>query len=108
MTYLFKHVLTQEVAYESLAFSRRHELHRSIGDFIERAHEQALDEHLGLLALHYSRGEAWDKALDYSVRAGDRAKKVYANEEALRFYDLALEVFDHMEKEGYRMAVDDF
>jgi class 3 adenylate cyclase len=107
MTYLFKHVLTQEVAYESLAFSRRHELHRSIGDFIERAHEKALDERLGLLALHYSRGEAWDKALDYSVRAGDRAKKVYANEEALRFYDLALEVFDHMEKEGYRMAVDD-
>jgi len=105
--YLFKHVLTQEVAYESLAFARRHELHRAIGDTIERAHGETLDEHLGLLALHYSKGEVWDKALDYSVRAGDRAKKVYANEEALRFYDLALEVFDHMEKEGYRMAEDD-
>jgi predicted ATPase len=110
-TYLFKHVLTQEVAYEGLSFSRRHELHRAIGDFIEKASESrpegGAEEVLGLLALHYYRGETWDKALDYSVRAGDRAKKVYANEEALRFYDLALEVFDRMEKEGYRMAVDD-
>lgn len=105
-SYLFKHVLTQEVAYESLAFARRHELHRAIGDVIERTHEQALDEHLGLLALHYSKGEDWDKALEYSVRAGDRAKKIYANEEAIRFYDLALEVFDRMEKEGFRMAGD--
>ncbi|MRR52380.1 MAG: hypothetical protein EG825_15985, partial [Rhodocyclaceae bacterium] len=98
--YIFKHIMTQEVAYESLAFSRRRELHNSIGDHLEQTNEKALDDVLGILAHHYYYAQNWVPAFYYSVEAGDKAKKAYANQEALAHYDRALEVFDKMVEAG--------
>jgi predicted ATPase len=98
--YIFKHIMTQEVAYESLAFSRRRELHNSIGDHLEQVNEKAIDDVLGILAHHYYFAQNWVPAFYYSVEAGDKAKKAYANQEALAHYDRALEVFDKMVEAG--------
>jgi predicted ATPase len=90
--YAFKHALTQEVAYESLPFSRRRELHVRVGEDIEQHHAGDLAEHYGVLARHFDQGRVWDKAFAYTVKAGDRARDGFANEAALDFYRRALEI----------------
>ena len=44
LTYLFKHIFTQQVAYESLLYSTRAMLHETIGGYIEREYHHALDQ----------------------------------------------------------------
>lgn len=99
-SYYFKHIMTQEVAYDSLPFSRRRELHNNIGDHIEATNEDKIEDVLELLSHHYFRAQNWEPAFFYSVEAGDKAKKAYANQEALAHYDRALEVFDKMVEAG--------
>ena len=61
----FKHALTQEVAYDSLAVDDRRALHSAAIDAIERAYAGRLTERLDQLAHHVARGEVWSKALAY-------------------------------------------
>ena len=51
--YAFKHALTREVAYGSLAKARRAQLHTQFADWLERLGE-GRDEHAPLLAHHYA------------------------------------------------------
>ena len=90
--YTFKHTLTQEVAYESLSFSRRRELHVSVGTDIEQRRAGDLAEYYSVLARHFDRGQAFDKAFTYLVEAGGRAQSEFANEAALDDYRRALEI----------------
>jgi class 3 adenylate cyclase/tetratricopeptide (TPR) repeat protein len=90
LEYLFKHITTQEVAYESLAFSMRAILHENVGDYIEQTYRGTLDRYLDVLALHYGRSRNADKQRIYFVRAGDAARVTYANEAALDYYQRAL------------------
>ena len=80
--YRFKHVLTQEVAYESLLEHQRRALHRAVGMAIERHHGRPADS-LELLAHHFSRAEMWDKAVDYGRRAAERATELSQFADAL-------------------------
>ena len=86
MTYLFKHVITQEVAYESLLYATRATLHEQIGRFIERGHADKLDRFIDLLAFHYDRSENADKKREYLLKAGEAAQSGYANQSALDYY----------------------
>jgi class 3 adenylate cyclase len=51
--YVFKHALTQEVAYNSLLMERRKQLHERAGQALESMFADQLDDHLGQLAHHY-------------------------------------------------------
>jgi len=93
LEYIFKHALVQEVTYESIVLDRRRRLHREVGDCIERLFTGRLDEFYGLLAYHYARSEAWEKALDYLFKAGDQAGKIAADAEALTHYRHAVEAY---------------
>lgn len=97
--YTFKHTLTQEVAYESLPFVRRRELHVRVGEDIERRHAGDLAEHYGVLARHFEAGNVFDKAFPYLVKAGHRARDEFANEAALDYYRRALEIAPQVEAE---------
>ncbi len=99
LRYFFKHVLTQEVAYGTLSFARRQELHRQTGTFIEEKLKDRKEEFLGLLSYHFFAGADYDKSLLYSVEAGEKAKKVYANEEAIEYFTRAIESYERLEKE---------
>ena len=90
--YIFKHAVIQDVAYYSLLIQRRKELHRAVGDAIEELYADRLANHYEELAHHFVQGEAWEKAFDYLVLAGDKAKNAYANQTALDFYARALDV----------------
>ena len=90
--YIFKHAVIQDVAYHSLLVQRRKELHRAVGYAIEELYPDRLANHYEELAHHFVQGEAWEKAFDYLVLAGDKAKNAYANQTALDFYARALAV----------------
>ena len=87
----FRHALIRDAAYEGLAFRRRQELHARIGDSILAAAGDEPEDAAELLSLHYSYARRWPEAWRFSRIAGDRAREVYANHEAARFYERALE-----------------
>ncbi len=90
LSYTFRHALTQEVAYNSLLVQRRKELHRLIGVAIEELYADRLAEQYEVLAYHFSKGEEQSKALEYFLKAGDKAAQAFANREARALYEQAL------------------
>ena len=91
LEYLFTHALVQEATYGSILRQRRLELHRRVGECIERLFPERLDEFYGLLAHHYGQAEDWPKAHEYLLKAADEAGRIAANAEALGYYRRALE-----------------
>jgi len=81
--YIFKHALTQEVAYNSLLLELRKILHERIGDAIELLNASSLDDHLAELAHHYSRSNNVAKAVEYLGRAGQHAAQRSAYADAI-------------------------
>jgi class 3 adenylate cyclase/tetratricopeptide (TPR) repeat protein len=96
LAYMFKHALTHDVAYNSLLVQRRKELHRLIAMAIEEVYAERLPESYEMLAYHYERGEVWEKALEYLVKAGHKAQQAYANQEALDHYSRALDMCERL------------
>jgi tetratricopeptide (TPR) repeat protein len=90
LEYIFKHAVTQDVAYQSLLAKRRRDLHGAIGRAVEDLYADRLDEHAPILAYHYARSEHQEKAIKYALRAGDQAARLYANAEATTYYEQAL------------------
>ncbi len=80
LAYMFKHALTHDVAYESILLQRRRELHRTIGTAIEELYADRLAEHYETLALHFGRGEDWQRAFDYHARAAEKALAAFAGQ----------------------------
>ena len=78
----FSHALIREVYYDDLAANRRIELHGDIGAAIEEIHKDDLPPHLAALAHHFREAGDTDKAIDYSIAAGEAANASYAYEEA--------------------------
>jgi adenylate cyclase len=90
LEYLFKHITTQEVAYESLAVATRVILHERIASFIERAYPSNLDRYLDVLAFHYGHSTNVEKQRLYFRRAADAARAAYANQAAIDYYQRLL------------------
>jgi len=92
-SYRFTHALLHEVVYQNLLLSRRIELHERAGRALELVvgpHPQRLSD-LEALGHHWSLSSDKRKGADYLVVAGDWARAVYANEDAIRHYERALQ-----------------
>jgi class 3 adenylate cyclase/tetratricopeptide (TPR) repeat protein len=92
LEYIFRHALTQEVAYNNLLLQRRKDFHRLAAEAIEKIYAKTLQEHLGPLAFHFYQAGAWEKAFKYLTAAGERARFAYATREAIDYFDKAVEV----------------
>jgi len=88
LAYLFKHLVTHQVAYESLAYATRAQLHETYAQFLETHDEPA--RVLDLLAFHYDRSENFPKRRAYLRRAGEAAAARFANVEAVDYLTRAL------------------
>jgi len=90
----FSHELIRQTLLGGQALARRQGLHLRIAGEAERVYAHDLEPHLAEIALHYRlagpRAER-ARAIDFATRAGDQAATVLAFEEAIRFYDFALE-----------------
>jgi predicted ATPase len=93
LAYLFKHVITQDVAYGLLLFSQRRSLHRAVAEWLERAQADELGPYYALLAHHWDKAEVASKTIDYLERAGDQAMETGAYREAVGFFTRALELW---------------
>jgi class 3 adenylate cyclase/tetratricopeptide (TPR) repeat protein len=100
LAYMFKHALTHEVAYNSLLVQRRKELHGRIGLAIEELYTERLSEQYEVLAYHFSKGEAWGKALPYLLKAAEKAAKAFATREAIALYDQAEEAASQLSEQA--------
>ncbi len=90
--YIFKHALTQEVAYGTVLQEQRKALHERTGQAIERRYETSLDDHYSVLAHHYSHSDNTEKAVTYLGLAGQQAVQRSAYAEAMRHTTAALEL----------------
>jgi class 3 adenylate cyclase/tetratricopeptide (TPR) repeat protein len=82
--FIFKHALTQEVAYSSVLLGRRQLLHERTAGALETLYASTVEEHLAELAHHYSRSANPGKAVEYLTRASQQAqnRSAYAEAEA--------------------------
>ncbi len=92
LEYIFKHVLTQETAYNSMLIAQRQALHKVAGEAIEALFPERLDELAAPLAFHFERAGVLDKAISFLLEAGNRAVKLSANEEATGHFSQGLEL----------------
>ena len=101
--YIFKHVLTQVVVYETLLLMRRQTLHEMVGQAIEGLYSDRLEEHYESLAYHYRHSSNREKAPHYLELAGDKANAQYALEQALKNYRQAIVFLGELERTPERM-----
>src|SRR5437763_984756 len=99
--YRFRHALIQETAYRTLLGSTRADLHRRAAEWLEERYADREAEVLGLLAHHWLAAQNEDKATDYLLRAGDKARQEYALDEAIEHYRALLPL---LERRGERQA----
>ncbi|MGA2308312.1 MAG: tetratricopeptide repeat protein [Candidatus Bathyarchaeia archaeon] len=94
----FADILVRDVVYDEVSLLKRKKLHRVVGCALEKVYAKKIDEHFGELASHFLESGDKDKALDYFLKAGDKAAKIYANIEASSYFQSALKLLE--EKEG--------
>jgi class 3 adenylate cyclase/tetratricopeptide (TPR) repeat protein len=92
LSYLFKHALTQEVAYNLMLFAQRRELHRAVARWYERTFADDLTAHYSLLAYHWQQAEDIHKAIEYMEKSGEQALRSGASREAITVFNRALEL----------------
>jgi hypothetical protein len=97
LEYIFKHALTQEVAYNSLLQKRRKEIHEKIGKAIEEIYAERLEEFYEMLAYHFDQGEVWGSAVEYGVKAGAKARHAYNLQAAVAHFNRAKEILEKHE-----------
>src|SRR5262249_31047908 len=94
--YVFKHALTQEVAYNSLLIERRKQIHERVGKAIEALSANQVDDYVSQLAHHYSHSDNAEKEVEYLGRAGEKAMQRAANRDAVTNLKAALDLLKRL------------
>lgn len=100
--YRFVHPLIRRTLYDSLSRTRRARLHGGIAGAIEAMYAQRpneIDTHVEELAFHFDLSDRRDRALDYLIRSGRKAARMYAFEVAVNYYERALALLDALTPE---------
>jgi DNA-binding winged helix-turn-helix (wHTH) protein/predicted ATPase len=101
--YLFRHALTQEVAYQSLLSGTRAHYHQRIAEILERDFPDLSSSQPEVLAQHWAAANRFERAFGYWHRAGVRASQRSANQEAIEHLRHALQMHDRLERIPERM-----
>lgn len=89
-SYSFSHALTREVAYETLPYAQRRQLHRRVAQHIEQQDAKRLEVVCELLLHHYDMASETAKIVRYAAMSAERAAAVFANREAMDYYQRSL------------------
>ena len=103
-SYRFTHPLIREALYKDSTESERMRLHRATGEALEQMHAANLTPHLAALAHHFGAAGVVDKAIDYSIRAGEAAYAVFAYDRATSDFKTALELIERHEPHSPLLA----
>lgn len=91
MTYQFEHAITREVIYAGMSERWRKLIHQQVGTTLEKIYKDNIEEVVYQLAHHFYRDGAVEKAVNYTTKAGEKAKREYAVERAVEYYKNALD-----------------
>jgi class 3 adenylate cyclase/tetratricopeptide (TPR) repeat protein len=98
--YVFDSNLIRDAAYDRLLSVQRVSCHRRVAEALERIFgEKVLARYYSLLAFHFAQAGATRKELFYALLAAEEAREVYANIEALEYYDRALQLLQEIESQ---------
>ncbi|UCE72958.1 MAG: tetratricopeptide repeat protein [Methanomassiliicoccales archaeon] len=89
--YRFAHGKITEVIYEGLSSGKRRLIHSKVGEAIEELNQHRIEDVVYDLAYHFFKSRRFDKARYYAKEGGDKAIGSYAAEDAIGYYELALE-----------------
>jgi len=104
--YIFKHALTQDVAYNSLLTERRRFLHERTGQVIEALFRERLEEHYADLAHHYSSSNNVAKAVEYLRLSGEQTVDRGAFVQASADVELGLKLIERLPGEEQRLRAE--
>jgi predicted ATPase len=91
-TYLFKHALIQDAAYQSLLKSTRQQFHQQIAQVLETRFPASVETQLELIAQHYTAAGCHEQAISYWQRAGEHASDRSATLEAISHLATGIEL----------------
>jgi predicted ATPase len=94
----FADILVRDVVYEEVSLLKRKKLHGVVGSALEKVYAKKIDEHFGELAYHFLESGDKEKALDYFLKAGEKAAGIYANTEAASYFQSALRLLEEKEE----------
>lgn len=100
LAYVFKHLITQEVAYNLLPFAQRQSLHRAVAEWHERTYAADLTPYYAILAHHWRNAGAVEQALGYLHQAAEQAIRLSAYRETEGFCAQALSMLGFDEGAG--------
>lgn len=103
-SYMFRHALVHEAAYQSLLKKTRLKYHLLIAGLITERFPALAEQNPEVLAHHYDRAGMWDKALQYWLIAGERALRRCAAIDAIIHLNKGLECFNHLPPEQQNAA----
>ncbi len=92
--YRFEHRQIREVLYFDINDELREEYHRLVAESYELIYKGKMEEYSKHIAYHFFKAKE-ERAVNYLLKLGGKAKDEYANEEALRFYKDALSLAVH-------------
>lgn len=90
--FCFHPSLLREVAYHSILYTTRRELHRRVAERMELLAQQHNTSSLAELSYHFLMAEEWQRACEYSLQLGQLAQSRYATTEALASYRQAYDL----------------
>jgi len=92
LRYLFKHALLRDAAYDMQLQAQRRQLHQVAAEAITQLHADDLSPYYTDLAYHYRQAGISQEEARYARLAGETAAAQFANTEALRYLNRALEL----------------
>jgi class 3 adenylate cyclase/tetratricopeptide (TPR) repeat protein len=91
-SFIFKHALVRDAAYESLLLMRRREWHARVAHALEQCFSDVAANEPELLAYHFGEAELLGPGCDYRMRAGDQAVSRSAYVEAISHFTAGLKL----------------
>ncbi|RUV09170.1 adenylate/guanylate cyclase domain-containing protein, partial [Mesorhizobium sp. M7A.T.Ca.TU.009.01.3.1] len=106
-SYRFTQTLLQDVIYQNLLLQRRTDIHGRVGAALEQLCGDKPErlEDLAVLGHHFAQSAERERGAHYLQAAGDRARMIYANDDALRFYERALTALGAIGQTPLKLAI---
>ena len=98
---IFKHTLLRDMAYDMQLKSRLRQLHQSVAIAMEKLFSSDQKEKYADIAFHYGKSETSIKAIEYLEKAGDYAKDLFQNQQALNLFKRLLIQLQKLKDENF-------
>lgn len=108
-SYIFKHALIQDAAYDSLLKKKRQQFHRQIATTLEQQFPETVLSEPELIAHHFTEAVEIPKAVEYWLKAGTHAQETSANLEAINHLERGIELLESLpespERDGMELQI---